>query len=1151
MLPPEEFEALSLEQRELLFALLKEKDLDISRLPITARKKGMRVPLSFAQQRLWFLAQLEPASAAYNMPAALRLVGLLNMDALKQSFNYIVSRHEVLRTTFSVEQGRPVQVIAPTLYIKLPVVDLRHLSQMEQDAEVQQLISAEAQQPFNLSTGPLLRVILLQLGSQEHILLFTMHHIIADGWSLRIFTREMAVLYESFCISKSLPLPELPVQYADFAYWQEIWVKDEALQKQLAYWKQQLNGAAPVLELPIDRSRPSKQSFRGSVRTLRLSEALSKRLKKLSIQEGASLFMTLLAAFKTLLYRYTGQEDIIVGSPIAGRNRCEIEGLIGFFVNTLVFRVNVSGNLTFRQLLGQVREVALGAYSNQEVGFERLVEQLQPERDLSRQPLFQVMFLLQDEPDKFSLPGLSISVMEVTNELAKFDLTLLVIGQSTDFLEVRMEYNTDLFNAKTIDLMLERFRTLLESIVTDPEQRLSDLKLFEYNKNQLLMPLEDITTYMQEKCLHEMFELQAEQTPDNIAISYKGEQITYKELNEQSNKIAHRLTVLGAVSQRKVAIMLENEPLQIITMLGVFKAGCTFVCLEPNSPTIRLKQVLVEVKPFCLLTKTTCLSEHYKVLQELQYETGYEMMTVDIMNGNGGCPESTNNPYGVTLFESYPTTNLGRTVSVSDPAYIVYTSGSTGKPKGILQSHQSFGQFLEWQSKQFRIQPLERIAQWASTTYDASYCEIFGALCFGATLCIAESSIRGNPAAIVDWLETEKINWIQVVPSFCKYLLQNVKLKKAKGGPNLFQHLKYMLLSGEVLPVELADQWLKQFGESPQLFNLYGPSETVLATYYKVDKVYLNQRSIPLGRAIDGRQILLLDKAKQLCPVGIIGEIWIRSPYLTLGYFQRLEETQKVFAQNPLHNEYPDMVYKTGDLGQWMLDGNIEFLGRIDNQVKIRGNRVELGEIEAILSSHGFIRECAVVIHNYQDMDQRLVAYIAPSENISVSSLRKFLAQTLPNYSIPSAFVFLDALPRTLSGKFDRKALPKPEFHNSEQVDSGGIPRTKTEKIIATLWQEALQLKNVSLHDNFFDLGGHSLLIVQVQQKIEEIFDVNLPVVEIFRYPTVSALAEFLEQEQKHMDSFQHKVSRAETRRESIKLQKALRLQKRREQRWN
>ena len=1048
---------------------------DELRLPPLERiSRDEALPLSFAQQRLWFIHQLNPESPVYNMRHAVRLLGQLDVDTLEQSLVAIVQRHEILRTTFAATEGEPVQVVSESMPVYLHKVDFSHLPESEREKATRKFTLDEVRQPFDLSNGPLLRPVLIRLRNDEHVLLLVLHHIISDGWSTAILAHEIGAFYEALRDDVPPVLPELPIQYADFAYWQRKCLLGENLENLLAYWKNQLAGDLTVLDLPTDRPRTNAPSLRGERRSKTLPPELLESLQSLSRRESVTFFMTLLAAFQTLLHRYTGQEEIVVGTPIANRNHVATERLIGFFINTLVLRTQLSAGAGFRELLRQVREVTLGAYAHQDLPFERLVEEVQPRRNLGRMPLFQVMFMLQNVPlPEFERAGLRLIPMEVQSGATEFDLVLDTMETDAGLL-TSITYNTDLFDATTIERMLDHYHVLLEAIVAEPKQSLALLPILTpAERRQLLEDWNDSQDYPQNKCIHELFEDQVERDPNAPALSFDNGQMSYAALNEAANQLAHRLLQMGVAPGTPIAVMLDSGPQQITALLAILKVGCHFVCLDPEYPESRLKLILSEVNASFVISETAIL----------QHWMSCEVVAIDEL------PPVAN------------ASNPAREVSPDDLAYIVYTSGSTGEPKGIMQTHASFCQFIEWQSREFHIEPPRRIAQWAAITYDASYAEIFATLCFGATLCLASSEVKVDPKAVVDWARRERVSLLQFVPSFCRQVLDVLESE-----PPL-PELEFMLLAGEMLPVDLVRTWYRIFpGSRPALYNLYGPTESILATYYRVTEADTQRDSIPVGRAIPGRQILILDQQKQLCPIGINGEIYIRSKYLTAGYFQRPQETQQLFVQNPLHKDYFDKAYRTRDLGRWLPDGNLEFRGRMDRQIKLRGMRIELEEIEAVLGRYAAVRQSAIAV-----VDERLIAWVATDESVSPHELRAFLGEWLPDHMIPAAFIFLADLPLLPNGKIDRRRL---SLSGAELETAGATyiaPQTPLQISLAESLMELLHLERIGLHDNFFDLGGHSLLATQAVNKIRQLCGIELPLRSFFETPTIAELADKLE----------------------------------------
>ncbi|MDZ8108279.1 MAG: amino acid adenylation domain-containing protein [Nostoc sp. DedQUE12a] len=1034
-------------------------------------------PTSFAQQRLWFLDQLAPGNPFYNVSTALRLTGSLNFTALKQTFNEIVRRHETLRTTFVMVQ-QPVQAIASSVTIPLPLIDLRNFESQERETQVQQIVIQEAQHPFNLTTGPLLRVKLLQLDEAEYLLLLNLHHIVADGWSIGVLIRELGTLYKAFVEDKQSPLPELPIQYADFAQWQREWLQGmgangiSPLQTQLAYWQKQLDGIA-VLNLPTDRLRPAVPSYRGAKQFLELPHSLTQALEALSHQEGVTLFMTLLAAFQTLLYRYTQQEDIAVGSPIANRNHSELEGLIGFFVNSLVLRTDFSGKPTFRELLNRVREVTLGAYSHQDLPFEKLVEELHPERDLSRNPLFQVVFSLQNTPMvALELPGLTLSLFEFDSKTAKLDLEFH-LWQELDSLKGQMVYSTDLFDDTTITRMLGHFQTLLESIVANPEQRLSDLSLLTEEEQQKLLIDWNNTKieYLEDKCFHQLFEAQVEETPDAIALVFGDEQLSYKELNIRSNQLAHYLQKIGVETESLVGICVERTLEAIVTLLAILKAGGAYLPLDPSLPQERLKFMLKDAQVSVLLTQEKLL-KHFEDFFNPIICIDKDWATIT--------QHSQENPISC--------------VTLDNLAYVIYTSGSTGKPKGVLLQHRGLSNLAKAQIQVFNLQPTNHILQFASLSFDASIFEIVMALQTGATLYLAnkESLLPGQP--LLQLLREKAITHVTLPPAVLAVL-----------PTESLPALQTIICAGESCTDDILKRW---WNSQRRFFNAYGPTEaTVWSTVAEISTM---SEKPPIGRPIANTQIYILDKHLQPLPIGIAGELYISGEGLAQGYLNRPELTTEKFILNPFSDQNKARLYKTGDLARYRPDGNIEFLGRIDNQVKIRGFRIELSEIETVLSHHQSVQKAVVIAKDNVSGDKYLVAYIVPNletQNFA-SLLRKFLKEKLPEYMIPKAFVVLDSLPLTASGKVDRLALTELDTYASRLIDKTFIaPRTPTESTLAKIWAEVLNVERVGIYDNFFDLGGDSLLTVRLMKQIHKQFERELPLSSLFLNPTIESLA--------------------------------------------
>jgi amino acid adenylation domain-containing protein/non-ribosomal peptide synthase protein (TIGR01720 family) len=1049
---------------------------------IQALPRSENLALSFAQQRLWFIGQFESGSSLYNLPTALRVKGELNVPILCQTLNEIVQRHESLRTSFVSVENQPVQVITPSLNITLPIVDLQGLSAAKKEAEVLRLIANEVQQPFNLAQAPLLRSTLLRLSGVEHIVMFTMHHIISDGWSMEILTKELAVVYEAFCNGQISPLPELPIQYADFAAWQRQWLTGAVLESQLDYWQKQLAGAPELLELPLDYPRPAVQSFQGATHCFELSPELSVALKILSQQEGTTLFMTLLAAFKTLLHRYTGTSDLVIGSPIANRNRREIEQLIGFFVNTLVLRTDLSGDPSFSELLRRVKEVALGAYAHQDVPFEQVVEKLQPQRSLSHSPLFQVMFVLQNAQNSdLQLSGLTLESLEVEQKTAMFDLTLTTTETASGLMGV-IEYSTDLFAAKTIHSLAEHFQILLWGIIANPQQKLSRLPLLtEAEKRQLLIEWNDTQVdYPQDECIHHLFEAQVERTPDAIAIIGESQQLTYCQLNKQANQLAHYLQKQGVKPETLVGICLERSPLMFISILAILKAGGAYLPLDPNYPPERLNYILTDAKINLLLTQSPLTHQF----------SGRKLICLDT-DGQVIATESSDNPLG--------------TVQPSNLAYSIYTSGSTGTPKGVMLQHNSVVNFVTAAVAQYQITKSDRILQFASMSFDAAVEEIYPGLISGGTLVLRTEAMGYSLSLLLQQCRNYGITILDLPTAFWHSLVteleSNITLK-------LPESIRLVIIGGEAVNPDQVAIWNQLVKKSCQLINTYGPTETtVVATSYKIPSQRDNLSSIPIGKPLPNLQTYILDHNLQPVPIGVWGELYIGGVGLARDYWKRPDLTAEKFIPDPFSGQPGARLYRTGDLVCYLPDGNLQFLGRVDNQVKIRGFRVELGEIESVLRQHLEIRE-ALVLAGEKTGRQHLVAYIVPTQEDAplVLGLRQYLESKLPQYLIPSSFRLVKEFPLTPSGKIDRLVLPQSVSLSGDAETPYQEAITPIEQQLVNIWQEVLGLEQVGINDNFFELGGDSIISLQVISKANQV-GLRLTPKQLFQHQTIAQLA--------------------------------------------
>ncbi|MCP4655911.1 MAG: amino acid adenylation domain-containing protein, partial [bacterium] len=1047
--------------------------------PLSGDREG--VALSFAQQRLWFLAQLDPASAVYNIPLALRLRGPLHPAALERSLDEIVRRHAALRTRFGTRAEEPCQLISPPAFHPLPVVDLTALAAAED--ELRRLASEEARRPFDLALGPLLRTGLLRVGEAEHVLLVTMHHVASDGWSVELLYRELAPAYQAYSAGRAPVLPELGIQYADFACWQREWLQGEVLESQLAFWREQLAGIPGALDFPTDRPRPAVESYRGATRAVVLPQASGDALWALSREQGCTLYMTLLAAFQVLLHRHTGQDDVVVGSLIANRNRSQIEGLIGFFVNTLVLRGDLAGDPGFPELLAGVRELALQAYAHQDLPFEKLVEELEPERDLSRHPLFQIAFhLLNMIPP--ALEGLEVSPLEVSTGTAKFDLEL-AIRETGDELVAVAEYSTDLFDATTILRLLESYRTLLAALAADPQRRLSELPLLAPAAAQQLHVEWNDTGRPDPGgvTIPALFEAPAVASPDATAVVAGDQRLSYRGLNRRANRLARHLRTLGVGPEILVGICLERSAEMVVAILGVLKAGGAYLPLDPEYPRERLAFMLDDAKALLVLTEERLLG----VLPD----AGARVLCLD----RGVDREAIAEYRGDDLVDVAGAENL---------AYLIYTSGSTGRAKAVAIEHRSAVAMVEWSREVFAPEEVAAVLASTSICFDLSVFELFVPLSRGGTVILAATALDlpALPAA-------SEVTLINTVPSAMAELL------RAGGvGPGV----RTINLAGEPLRRALVDE-IAGLGTAGRVLNLYGPSEDT--TYSTSTVVAQGMSAEPtIGRPVAGTRSYLVDRDLRPVPAGVVGELLLAGEGLARGYLDRPEQTASRFPPDPwsawpgtlhLSPSGGTRMYRTGDLARFAPDGELEFLGRIDHQVKVRGFRIELGEIEATLGRHPGVREVVVVAREDEPGDPRLVAYLVPGGDgaPAAAQLRAFLGKTLPDYMVP-VFVALEALPLTANGKVDRRALPAPEGPAPTATPEALC--TPVEEAVAGIWSEVLGVGRIGGDDDFFALGGHSLLAIRVLSRIAAALGVELPRRALFTRPTVAGLAGEIEQ---------------------------------------
>jgi surfactin family lipopeptide synthetase A len=1006
-------------------------------------------PASFAQQRLWFLDQVEGGSAVYNIPSAFRLTGSLDANALERALNQVVARHESLRTTFAAPDGIPAQVIAPALQVSLPVTDLRELPLAAREPEAMRIASAEAGHAFDLATGPLLRSRLVRLADDHHLFLLTVHHIVADGYSMALLFSELTTQYRGIRSGASQSLQPVTIQYADYVIWQREWLDSGVVEQQLGFWRQQLSGELPALALPTDRPRPALQTQRGDFLRIALPLDLTSALAEVGRQDGASLFMVLLAAFNALLHRYTSQEDILIGSPIANRDRVEIEQAIGFYTNTVVYRTDLSGEPTFRELLARVRRTALGVFANQDAPFEKVVDAVRPSRDLSHNPLFQVMFAVQKSPDTaLQLDGVDVRAMPVGSGTSKFDM-LFELQEVPDGLVGMLEYNTDLFDRGTVERMVEHYRVLLEGIAADPSQPIAALPVLPPHEEQRVLEEWNATemAVAGPSCVHELFEREATRVPTSVAAAFEGEEISYAALDRRANELANHLRTLGVGPDVLVGVCVERSIEMLAALLGILKAGGAYLPLDPAYPGDRLA-FMIEDSGARILVTTDAL------LDELPPH-GAHVVSLD-----GDADRL------AEAGDSRPSTG----VTGDNLAYTIYTSGSTGRPKGVQVPHAAVVNFLN----SMRVAPglTERDVLVAVTTlsFDIAGLELYLPLSVGARVVLASREVASDGMLLRELLAESGATALQATPATYRLLLD----AGWKGSDTL-----KALIGGEAVPRDLVEVLVPRVRE---LWNMYGPTETTI--WSTIGRLEANT-PVLIGRPIANTEVYVLDRNRRPVPIGVPGELYIGGAGMARGYLNRAELTADRFVPNPFRDGA--RLYRTGDLVRFVADGCLEFLGRLDFQVKVRGFRIELGEIEAVLAQEAAVRQAVVALREDRIGDKRLVAYVVyhAGESLTGSELRRHLRERLPDYMVPALVVELDALPLTQNGKIDRKALPNP-FAQAVATDAAFIPpRTPMEQFVADTWRDVLGVERVGVRDNFFELGGHSLLSVRALHRLE------------------------------------------------------------------
>jgi amino acid adenylation domain-containing protein len=1046
-------------------------------------------PASFAQQRLWFLDQLEPGTAAYNLPRAFRITGPLNVDVLTRSFHIVTQRHASLRTVFDSVDGEARQIVLSDVDVNIRVVDLAAFPQSERETEALRIASEEGKKPFDLTEGPLLRPILVRLLPETHLLVLVMHHIVTDGWSIALLFRELTKCYAALTNNETPELPELRLQYTEYAQRQREHMSGKVLTREIEHWKNKLAGAQTLLDLPTDHPRPSAHSWHGAKEEITLNSATLGKLKALARAESSTLFMVAVAAFQSLLWRYAKQESILIGAPIAGRNEVEIEDMIGLFVNTLVFRTDFSTNMSFRDLIRQVRSFALEAYMHQDVPFEKLVEELVPQRSTDTHPLFQVMFTFQNIPKQvFEIPGLSIKEMPFEAGIAKFDLSVEV-WENSEF-HCQFEYNIDLFERATIRRMLGHFENLLRAVVENPDLSLAKIPIMSVQERQQVLTdwNQTATDYSRDVPVHRAFESQVNRSPDATAFVCAGKKWSYRQLNDEANRLADLLVEKGVRPGSLVGVFLERSAEMVVALLSVLKAGAAYVPLDPAHPLERLRFLIDDASLCSIIT--------HSAIKNLLPENARNVLAFDT-EGDGLSGE--------------PTTNPSILVSSDQRAYIIYTSGSTGMPKGVEGTHRGAMNRFSWMWRSYPFRAGEVCCQKTNLGFVDSIWEIFGPLLAGIpNVILAPEAVR-DPEEMLQVLARERVTRIVLVPSLLRTLLDYA--------PDLRRRVPELRLwscSGEVLPADLAKRFREGFAEA-MLLNIYGSSEVSA----DVSCQEVGERdlagSVAIGKPISNTQIYLVDEHGEPVPVGIRGEIFVGGDGLARGYLNRPELTAERFVRNWLAPEESPRLYRTGDLGRFRGNGEIEYLGRVDSQVKLRGLRIELGEIESVLGGHAGVGEAVVVVSG-EGEQQKLVAYVVMKEEgkagPSGGELRRYLRSKLPEHMVPASYWQLEGLPLLASGKVNRGALA--EYGGKALVDQEELagPRNEVEEKLAEMWRELLKVEQVGREQNFFELGGHSLLVLQVTARIRRMFEVELLVRTVFETPTIAGLAKEVEKAQ-------------------------------------
>ncbi|HTG43499.1 MAG TPA: amino acid adenylation domain-containing protein, partial [Verrucomicrobiae bacterium] len=1060
------------QKRALLEQLLRERNA-----------KPASLPLSSAQKRLWFLDKLHPESPVYNVPTVLRLSGPLHLEEFRNGLRAVLERHQSLRTTFAPDEDSAFQKINPPGPVNLVFTDLSATAGKNQTREAEKVMADEVRRPFDLAQDPMLRATLLRIAAEEHILILVTHHIASDEWSLRLLLKEWAESYRAQLERRTPHLPPLPIQYADFAVWQQEWLQGDSFRQQLEYWRERLKGAA-ALQLPTSRPRPVEQTFNGAQCSATFAPELAQQLKQFSKEREVTLFMTLLTAFQVLLHRYSQQNDIVVGCPIAGRTRVETESLIGFFVNTLALRTTVAGGDSFQQLLSQVRENTLGAYAHQDVPFEKIVEEIHPERSSNRMPLVQVMFALNNEyVDEQMFPGVQVEEIAINTGTAKFDLTF-VAKDTSEGLNAVIEYNSDLFDEPAIRRMLAHYEQLLRGFLAHPDEAISRLPVLTLAEREQIVGSwnQTSTLYPKNQCVHQIFEIQAAQRPDATAIKYGDQTITYRELNARANQLAHYLHKDKAGGKALVGVYLDRSIEMIVAFLGILKAGAAYVPLDLSYPKDRIAFMIADTQMRVILTDS-------KKVGDLPDSTVAKICLDEQSEAIRAQPRQLP-PSGVTP-ESI--------------AYVIYTSGSTGQPKGVPVPHRGITR-LVCHTDYVEITPSDHIAQASNASFDAATFEIWGALLNGACVVGMSKETALSPQDFAEALRDEEISILFLTTALFNQLAREV--------PGVFSSLKTVLFGGEAVDPKWVQAVLAC--DPPQrLLHVYGPTEnTTFSTWHPVAELSEDDGTVPIGKPIANSEAYILDAHLQPVPIGVTGELYVGGDGLALGYWNRPELTAEKFISHPFRANSAARLYRTGDAARFDESGNVEFMGRLDQQVKLRGFRIELGEIEALLARHPAVGIGLVMLREDVPGDKRLVAYLVPKGPApDPAELRNHLKSQLPDYMVPSAFVFLEAFPLTPNEKVDRKALPVPEQNRPALNKSFVAPRDAVEQQLAKIWEKVLGVQPIGVADNFFDLGGHSLLAVKVFSQIEKNLGKKLPLATLFRAPTIEQIASVLRDE--------------------------------------